>query len=103
MVRRVSPDSSIYGNRQGSAAFLDAPEGVIPPPVIGLDLAYLGSAADVANLAVRSAGSQENLAALLGVFQQSVSRWVTGSASPRMSDEQWAKMIIAAIAALDRA
>lgn len=94
MTRHASTDCSVYGGYDGKVAFLDTPEGVIPPPYIA-HLVYLGSPADVVTTAVNHLrpAPQQALADLLGTRQQYISRWQNGDVGPKMNDAQWAKLI----------
>jgi hypothetical protein len=100
MTRSVQIDSQVYAAADGTVAFLDVPEGIIPPPYIA-HLTLLGPGYNLFTTAVnhlrdqqvgRGAG-QQALAAILGTLQQNISRWVNAETAPRMSDEQWAKLV----------
>lgn len=123
MIRHVSICSSVYGGRDGAVAFLDSPEGVIPPPHIA-HMVYLGPPCDVVTMAVnylldrqraeiaaaKAADEahphrprpQQALADLLGSRQQYISRWINAEAAPELTSEQWARLIRLAIAAHER-
>jgi len=108
--RTPNTEDSVYGDLDGTVAFLDAPEGIIPPPYIGR-LIYLGSVYDVVTIAVnrlreehaapgRKPSAQRALADLLGErSQQVVSRWVNAQSAPRLTDEQWTKLILLVVQA----
>ena len=103
MTRAVKVGCQVYAAADGTVAFLDVPVGIIPPPNIA-HLTYLGPVHDVVTSAVnflrdeqiargQRPGGQGALAAILGTYQQDVSRWVNAEAAPRLSDEQWAKLV----------
>lgn len=106
--RTVTVRCSVYGGRDGKVAFLDVPEGVMPPPYIA-HMVILGRPHDVVTEAVncllaeqeqdldeqrhRRAAPQQALAEMLGVIQQDVSRWMNAKCAPRLTDDQWAKLV----------
>ena len=53
------------------------------------------------DLRKQRAHPQEALAQLLGVRQQSVSRWASGACAPRLSWEQWGMLVKLVISASD--
>ena len=96
---------SLYGAwHRGRAEWVTLwlPEGLIPPPSVACSrdgevvaLGYLGDAASVLTRisnrmkrADRRAPAQRTMAQHLGVTQQSVSRYLRGSA-PKLSDAGW--------------
>jgi hypothetical protein len=103
MLRNVSVGCQVYGAPDGAVAFLDVPEGVIPPPAIA-HLAYLGAVHDVVTLALNRLRDQQRarserpwpqraLAGILGTRQQYISRWSNAECAPELSDGQWAKLV----------
>lgn len=85
---------SLYGAPDGTWALLESPLGTIPPPTIAVSrgmpartvyLPRLGSPTDVIRQVYEQlkvhprAGAQEAIAQLLGVKQQTVSRYVAGA------------------------
>jgi hypothetical protein len=82
------------------------PVGVHGPSRV-VELTYLGNPGDVVrsiyNLHAdrptggRTGGSavQEAIAAMLGVSQQSVSRYVAGKSEPMLSDDGWFSLVLA--------
>jgi len=101
MRRNVTIGCSVYADSDGGVAFLDTPEGVIPPPFIA-HMTYLGPPCDVVTMAVNRFRTQQELAVLLGTRQQYISRWINAEMSPVLSDEQWAVLVRLAIAPLSR-
>jgi hypothetical protein len=100
---RVSIDSQVYAADDGTVAFLDLPDGVMPPPAIA-HLVLLGPSYNLVTIAVNHLRTQQvqrgerpaaqaELAAMLGTWQQNISRWCNAEAAPRLSDGQWAKLI----------
>ena len=96
----------LYGAPQGHWALLDTSDGLVPPPRLSvglhpamvMELAYLGTPGDVVMGVYRRfvpigdrAGSrqaQRGLGEMLGVTQQSVSRYLAGS-TPALGDAGW--------------
>lgn len=102
-MRCVSVGSTVYARADGIVAFLDVPEGVMPPPGIA-DLVLLGPAYDVITTVVNflrdrqiarghSPCAQQILANTLNTCQQNISRWMNARSAPRLNDEQWARLI----------
>jgi len=87
---------ALYGNARGHWAQLTWPTGLVAPPVLGMhqplvgpvELTYLGHPGDVmSRICVRHGGgnkrpAQQAIARLLGVTQQSVSRYAQGQTLP---------------------
>jgi hypothetical protein len=101
MNRNVSVGCFVYGDTDGRAAFLDLPDGVVPPSRIA-NMIYLGTPYDlitgIVNRlhagATKRISAQRTLAENLGIrHQQDVSRWINAQCAPRLSDDQWAKLI----------
>lgn len=104
MTRNVSTGCIVYGDISGAVAFLDLPDGVIPPPKIA-HMTYLGTPYDLITDLVnylhaqhKTAGRrrprpQQALADMLGTTQQEISRWMNAQCAPRISDERWAKIV----------
>jgi hypothetical protein len=100
----VSNSTSVYGGYDGRVAFLELPRGVIPPPHID-NMTYLGPPYDLITTAVNyfharelaavksRPAPQKAVAKLLGVRQQSVSRWMNAVVPPRLSLSQWSALV----------
>ena len=94
---------ALYGNETGHFAWLTAEVGTTPPPRID-DLVYLGSPIDVVTQVVRDrmgAGRprvQHEVAAALGVSQQTVSRYINGHSRPDLTTEGWRNLVRLAFA-----
>jgi len=98
---RTDDDSTyqaLYGNEVGHFAWLTAEVGTTPPPCID-DLVYLGSPIDVVTQVVRDrmrAGRpqvQQEVADLLGVSQQTVSRYINGRSRPDLTVAGWRNLV----------
>ena len=73
-----------------------------PAELVGTAIRLIRDTQQAAIAAQRKAGDlarqqrpapQESLAVLLGASQQDVSRWLRGTAAPRLTDTQWATLI----------
>lgn len=97
---------SLYGSIDGQWLILTSPLGSIPPPTIAVGkpfyattvLAYLGPPADVVrqiynHFQTTEQRPQERLAALIGVTQQSVSRYAAGTSEPYLSSGGWSCLV----------
>jgi hypothetical protein len=90
---------TLYGDTAGEFAILMMPSGQIPPPTIG-DLHYMGTPHDVITSLVASkmnpAGrptAQKSVAVLLGISQQSVSRYVNRGGNVRLGADGWRNLV----------
>ena len=95
---------------------MEIPDGMIPPPTVVVsrprqgisELPHLGPAYDVITTIVNEVTAmpsvglrgktghipvQEALGDMLGVSQQSVSRYINGMSEPQLSDELWAALV----------
>jgi hypothetical protein len=107
-MRNVTVTCEVYGGTDGAVAFLDLPEGVMPPGCIA-HLIYLGNVPSVVTMAVNilreqqcaigAPETQRAIADLLGTRQQYISRWQNGDAAPDLSGQQWARLVQLVIAA----
>lgn len=116
---------ALYGDRAGNWLLIRGPLNLLPPPSLTagmplqgtVELAYLGSPGDVVTMlynwltdSVKVSGApregnpappvQDVLATLLGVGQQAVSRYLSGSSRPRLASEGWSRLVRATFAPL---
>ena len=98
---------ALYGARTGHWMLLEATCGLISPPDItagvsggGLvTMRYLGDPNDVIRTLYNGLledgvpAAQAGLAGLLGVSQQTVSRYISGAMAPQLCDDGWAGLV----------
>jgi len=94
----VTTYQALYGNETGHFAWLTAEVGTTPPPRID-DLVYLGSPIDVVTQVVRDRMGpgrprvQQEISELLGVSQQTVSRYINGRTRPDLTTAGWRNLV----------
>jgi hypothetical protein len=101
-------DLVLYGTERGDWALLDRPSGIVAPMRLEgerrttgntVDLIYLGPTMVVISrlydrmLATAVLHPQEEIARMLGVTQQSVSRYARGTSTPNLSAYAWRLLV----------
>lgn len=97
---------SLYGSSDGDWMIVVTPLGSIPPPTIAVGksfhgtstLMYLGTPVDAVtqvycHLQSTEQQPQAKLAKVLGVSQQTVSRYVAGTSQPYLSNGGWSCLV----------
>jgi hypothetical protein len=112
---------SLYGASDGTWLFVEGPVGVVPEPTIDVGIPSTGSGpgtikelrhlgppyevftrlcADVESMPTvglrgptGKISTQEVLGTLLGVSQQSISRYVNGASEPNLLDDDWRMLV----------
>lgn len=109
---------TLYGDSSGRWLLVRGPLNLLPPPRVAVgvplhgtaELDYLGQPGDVVSrlynqltAAVKTPGPrragnhtppvQDVLAALLGVGQQAVSRYLSGDSTPRLAPNGWSQLV----------
>lgn len=86
----------LYGSADGRWYVLTGPSDATPPDTVGA-LRCLGDPNTVVCAVWRRVGKQAIVAAYLHVNQQTVSRYILGSARPELSPEGWRQLAILAL------